>query len=155
MAWPASRTILFDRFTSLNRTALRLRAQVKEVRDKAVAGPVVRQTLLELQRYLDDGYDRFAAIGSLPQADRDALVAYARDQFNDPALDVVGEFVAMRDGALALRDWINANFPRDAVTGAVLTVTVDANGLATPLTFTVAQLAGFVVQADAFLATIS
>lgn len=155
MAWPASKTILFDRFTALNRTALRLRAQVKEVRDKAVLAPVTRQTLLELQRYLDDGYDRFAAIGSLPQADRDALVAYARDQFNDPALDVVAEFVAMRDGALSLRNWINTNFPRDAGTGAVLVATVDENGIATPLTFTVVQLAWFVTQADAFLATIA
>jgi len=66
----------------------------------------------------------------------------------------VSEYTAMRTEALALRDWIFTNIPRDPGTGAVLISTVDEGGNEVPLVVTSGQSATFRAQADAFIATI-
>lgn len=155
MAWPASKTTVRGMFDGINRAASQTRAQVHDVRTRSALGPVNRKLLLDLQRSVDRFVDTLDAASALPQAERDALIVFAQDQFNDAGLNVVAEFNAMRTAAIALRDWIYTNFPRDAGTGAVLVETVDANGDAVPLQFTSAQLAAFRTQADAFTSTIS
>jgi hypothetical protein len=82
------------------------------------------------------------------------MAQYARDQFNNPALDIAAEFSAMQAAADSLRGWIDANFPRHA-SGALLMETCAADGTRSNMTFTSAELAAFRTQADAFIATIS
>jgi hypothetical protein len=154
MAWPASKQTLADRFQKINRTAERIKFIVNDVRARSLAGPVERQELINLQRMLDEAIGYFNAAINLPQVDRDALIAHIRSQFGDDAMDVAAEFVAMRDSAVTLRNWVFTNFPRDAGSQAVLVTTVNQAGYETALTFTTAQLAGFRAQADVFVATI-
>lgn len=155
MAWPASKTTLRGYFDAINRAAAQTKAQVHDVRSRSALGPVNRRMLIDLQKRVDQFIDVLDAAIALPQADRDALIAFTQEQFGDATLDVVAEFNAMHSAAVTLRDWIHTNFPRDAGTGAVLVETVSQEGETVALQFTSAQLANFRTQADAFTATIS
>lgn len=149
MAFPASQQTLADALAAVSRTATSIRQRTVVVRNASAAGPIARQLVVDLQRALADAVAAWDA-----QASRPGLAAYAQQQFNDPTLDVAAEFGAMRAAAVKLRDWIHANFPRDAATGAVLVRTYDVNGVPTELTFPSAVLAEFRTRCDTFLATI-
>jgi len=82
------------------------------------------------------------------------LAEYAKTQYDDAALDIAAEYTAMRDAAIALRDWIHTNMPADAGSGAVLLESLNADGSLSPLTVSSAASAGFRTEADAFIATI-
>ncbi len=149
MAWPASQQTIADAFDLSNREALRIKGRVQKIRDLSTAGPLGRQSLLDLQRALDISVSRWNQAAGVP-----GIQAYARDQFNDQTLNVPSEFTTMRNAATSLRDWINANFPRASGSNAVEVYTVGTDGVRTELTFSVAQLAAFRTEADLFTATI-
>ena len=150
MAWPASQKTLRDALDSTNNVANRVKSEVLALRNLSAAGPVVRNRFRALQLSLDRAIDTWDENAALP-----GIVAYARAQFDLPLLDVPAEFNTMRAGAVALRDWIHANYSTDTPgSGADLSHTTDAEGNKVDLTFSSAQLAGFRVEADAFLATI-
>lgn len=150
MAYPAMTTTLRDGLDALNRTASRLKSAVVSLANESQTVPIDRLRLVDLQRQLSEGLDRWAQVAALA-----GLSAYAQEQFGDPGLNVAAEYTAMRDAATALRDWINANFPRDPSTQAVLIYTMDSGGRLTSLQFTSAQLATFRTHAATFAATIS
>lgn len=154
MAWPLSKATLELRFGLINTEIRHIKSVTQRARDLSVAGPVERRLLLELQRSLNSSVVALDAAAALPQAERNALIAYAQDQFGDATLDVAAEFTALRNAANSLRAWIHTNFPRDAASGAVLVYTVAENGDETHLTFTTEQLATFRTQADTLLALI-
>lgn len=67
------------------------------------------------------------------------LRQYAREQKDEPTLDIKSDLLLMQQAAMVLRDWVNANIPVD---DADLTLISDA------------QRAEFRIQAEAFIATI-
>lgn len=150
MAWPASSQNLAEGFALVNATANKLKQRVQALSTASGAGPTSRQQYLDLQRSLDEAITRWSQVGALP-----GIVEYARAQLDNPTLDVVAEFTTMRDAAIALRDWINTNFPRDATSQAVLVYAYNAAGIPTELTFTSGQTATFRAQANAFTATVA
>jgi hypothetical protein len=149
MAWPASVTTIRSAFDNVNAAANRCKALVQTARNQSAAGPINRSNVVSIIKELDRAIGIWNAAVAIP-----GMSAYARDQFANQAIDVAAEFTAMTAAAATLRDWIFANFPKDAVSGAALLSSIDAAGNETPLTFTTAQLATFRTNADTFTATI-
>lgn len=149
MAFPASLNILQREFDQALNTALALKQNAQGIRNASAAGPVTRAAVLELWRQLGAALVIWNRAATTP-----GMAAYAKEQFNNPALEIGTEFSAMQAAADTLRDWLNTNFPRHA-SGALLLETADANGNRSNMTFTTAELASFRTQADAFIATIN
>ncbi len=80
------------------------------------------------------------------------LQAYARLQYDNPALD----FIANVNGAITacgeVLTWVNANFPKDA-NGYLLKDKIE-NGEIVARTFTAAAMAGLVTQIDTLIAAL-
>lgn len=150
MAWPASTTNLQNAFAITNKYALNLKSEAQRLSSDSSAGPVERYRLIDFQKNLDAAITAWAAASALS-----GITAFVRNEIGNPTLDVTVEFTTMRNAAIALRDWINTNFPRDATTQAVLEFTVAASGVRTALTFTSAQLATFRTHCSTFVATIA
>ena len=148
MTFPANTLSLATALSRATTHARRTKDSVTSLRNASAAGPTGRRIYLELQKQLDTAINEWATLMSIP-----GLAAYAQNEYG-AGLNIATEFVAMRNAAITLRDWINSNFPRDAGTGAVLIYTVNSNGDFTELTLTSAQTAGFRTQCDAYIATI-
>ncbi len=147
--FPAGTITTQEAWTSLCVSALRTRKRTKTLSDKSAVGDTGRTSYPRLQQQLDDALEKWAELVVVP-----GLEDYAKDQINLPQLNLGNEYVAMRDAAIILRDWIFANTARDPVSGADLEKITDQAGDPTELTYTTVQTAGFRVEADAFIATI-
>ncbi len=99
MAYPASQTAAADAFAQINRTAISVKAQATDLSTRSAAGPIPRHEVLELQRVCASAASRLQQLSTTP-----GLVAYAREQLDQPALDVAGEFAAMRSALIGLGD---------------------------------------------------
>ena len=149
MAYPASQQTLQDALEGIAREASRIKFMAQSLRSKSATSDTPRRDFTNFQKHVDSSIDRWQTLGSVP-----GLAAYAQEQYGDGSLDIVAEYMAMRNAAIALRDWIFSNIPRDAGSGAVLLEQIDQNGNIIDLTVTPAQSAGFRTEADAFIATI-
>lgn len=149
MAFPASGQLLADALRGARNLATRLKVASVDIRTRSAAGPINRQDVVIFMGALSDAISQWGAISALP-----GIGQYARDQLGNQSLDLAAEFSAMVGAAVALKDWIFANFPKDAG-GAWLLESVDANGVRVPLTFTAASLAQFRTNCSAFEATIA
>lgn len=150
MSIPISTVPLARAFNQSLGMGQQMRARVQQLRTASSLGPTERALYLTLQRELSEAMTLWASAAAMP-----GLVAYARAELGDGTLDLVAELIAARSAAQTLRDWIFTNFPREAGSGAVLTHTYSQEGVATPLTFSVAATAGFRAAADAFIAALA
>ena len=149
MAFPASTVSAEQAWDTIRRGAVRLSGTVTALRNASAAGDTEVPRYVQLHRLLVETIDEWDAVSSTP-----GLQAYARDQIDNQALDLAAEFTAMRNAAIALRDWIFTNLPTDSVTGAVAQYIVDAQSAVTSVTVSTAQTATFRTNADALLTTI-
>lgn len=150
MAFPGTNSTLATTWSDACAQAAGLKSLATVISTNSAAGPIPRQTIIDFLRALATGIVRWQSAAETP-----GIVAYAREQVDNPALDIVAEFNAMVNAAIALRDWIVANFPKDAASGAWLVATFGSDGRPTSLTFTTAQLAQFRTNVGTFTATIS
>lgn len=151
MAFPASTQRLSQALDGVSGAALRIKQQTQQLRTLSAAGPTDRRAYIALAQQLHATITAWAAAASLP-----GLPAYAQAQWGSDQIDVSAEFTAMRNAAVALRDWILSVFPKDAGTGAFLVSSYDAVTAAeTPLTFTAAKTATFRTHADALTGAIA
>ena len=150
MAYPASALSTAYAFERLNNSAKSLRDGVQALRDLAAVQDVARPRFIGLIGQLSSAVTLWDQLVATP-----GIATYAQEQLDDPTIDIVAEYTAMRAATLALRDWIYAALPVDATSGAVLEASVDVNGVRTPLYFTVLQLAEFVTTADSYLLTVT
>jgi hypothetical protein len=149
MAFPASQARLESTLAQVMGTAFKVKGAAVRLRADTSAGPVARSRFVGLMTDLERSVATWDALASTP-----GLAAYAKTQFDDPALDIAAEFTAMRAAAVTLRDWIFNNLPKDAGSGAVLLYTLETDGTLSDLTVSTAATAGFRAAADAFIATI-
>ena len=149
MSYPASIKRLDDALSATDATALSVKAETQGLRNRSAAGAVERTAFLSLIRRIDGAIDIWDQTAALP-----GIIAFARDQKGDQGLDLSAEFSAMRAAAVDLQDWLFAVFPKDVGTGAWLVEEYSAEGIATALTFSTAQLSGFLTRADTLTATI-
>jgi len=146
---PCSTVIRGRAWEDISQRALRLRATATKLRDDSAVGETGRTRYSTLQKSLDDAVEFWDARSGTPR-----LEAYVRQEIDDNTIDLIASYTQMKTAALALRDWIFANIPKDATTGAQLLWAVDVAGDTTELTFTIQQAADFRTEATAFIATI-
>jgi hypothetical protein len=143
MPFPATKlpSVALD---DIQKIAVRLRTQVKSLRDASALADTNRAGYVELQRLITNAIVQWDAVTGTP-----GLSQYAKDQFNDQTLDIVVEYQVMRAAAVTLRDWIYNNIPTQGT--AVLLQSLGADGTLTSLTFTVAQTVQFRIEADTLI----
>jgi hypothetical protein len=150
MAFPASQNTLAQALSLASTLGTKLKSQTQLLRAASAAGPTGRMAYITLQARLHEAITTWATLASTP-----GIGAYAQEQYGNGTLDIAAEFTAMRNAAITLRDWIGANFPKDATSGAWLVHSYDTtSAVPTELTFTSAVTAQFRTNADAFTATV-
>lgn len=149
MAFPASLSTLNDALRTAMRTAASLKTYSISARDQMaavnVSGNLITDNLLQNFKAAIEQWESAAALPGIGQ--------FAKDQFDDPALDIGAEFTAMVNAAKAVRDWVVANFPKDAG-GKMSYRTLNLDGSISVDAFTPGQTTGLRTQLDAFIATV-
>jgi hypothetical protein len=125
-----------------------IRSRSVSVRDRGQAGTLLAYEVIQLAQTIADSIDLFANAAALP-----GIVQYAQAQISDPNIDIVAEFTAMNNSAIATRNWIISNFPQDG-SGYLLFYKFDANGRILNRTLTTGQVAALVPILDALIATV-
>lgn len=104
--------------------------------------------IIEVLKKLNEYNTDFSDFSSVP-----GIAQYAKDQQDDQAYNVVGEFNAMVTAVVSARDWIVVNMPDDGT--YLLGHTIELDGSVTPRPFTSGQLSGLVTELDAVIATVA
>jgi len=151
MAFPSnSKFSLSYRWEAVKNVAGTLKNKCNAI---AIAGTLSRKQVLDFGNYLADcvlSFDNLTA-----NAVADGLVAYAQQQENDPGLDVVANYSAMRSAIVSAQDWLVANFPRDAANNLVVFANFDANKRYSDIALTTQERTAFQSQVSSIAATIA
>lgn len=151
MAYPTSRlrAVVARAFTNADSTAIRLRSMAGGLDGQLAAGPVTATVILDdLLAEL-----RSSRVVLIASRDTSGVLAYAREQFDDPTIDLPTEFTALIAAIDAVITWIVDNFPTG--TGGFLErYQIAADGTLTDRSFTSAQTAGLRTQLQALFAAI-
>lgn len=149
MAFPSSNTDdLKSAWEAVRNAAGNVKRDSTRVSTDSAAGNVPAALIVRYVEALASANDDFARYTAVP-----GLVAYVREQINDPAIDIVAEYQTMLAQINAVRGWIIANFPKDAG-GFLLYHSFGADGRIVQRTLTPAQTAGLRTQLAALIATI-
>lgn len=147
MAFPSTADPLSRALLDVQNTARQLKTYAQSVKDATAAGPVSANLVIEFYLTLVAAKAKFAAAAAVT-----GLAQYAKDQFNNQALDIVAEFNAMVAAVNSCGTWINSNVPKDG-SGYLLKDKLTASGVDVR-TFSSAATAGLRTQIDSLLATI-
>lgn len=146
MGFPASTLTLQKAWEDFQSQALKAKTLSQNLRDESLAGDTARVRYYDLSQSLNDILARWVWL----LANTTGLQAYARQQVENDTLDLNAEYITMRNAVTSLRNWIIANIPSDAGSGAALLRLPDG----TDIMVTTAQSAGFRTEADAVIASI-
>lgn len=133
---------------AIRSAATNVKAASVGLRNASLAGDVEGDRIVRYVALLADANDALARYTTVP-----GLVAYVREQINDPLIDIVAEYNTMLTQINATRTWIINNFPKDG-SDYLLYHTFAATGRITPRMFSTAALAGLRTQLDLLIATI-
>jgi len=153
MAYPLNIRRLSTALDIIENELWAIYASVNKLRTLAIAGDTARPLFIGLQSKITKSISSID--GVLAAVDVPSLIAFAQEQYADTNLDIATEFTSAKTAAIALRDWIYNNFPKEITTSAVLENTLTQDGDRVPLVFNAAQRAAFVAKCDTFLLTIA
>lgn len=148
MAFPASTDPLADALIDVRRTAESLKARCITARDQMASDSVSSNVILRLADVLRKAIDTFNGAAGVS-----GITDYARNQYDDPSLNIVAEFNAMLTACEGARDWIVTNFPQH--NGFLLAQSIAADGTVSQRMFTPTQTATFRTQLDNVIASIA
>ena len=149
MAFPSSNSDdLASAWSAIRNAAFVVKREAERLSVDSAAGNVEAVRVLQFTAMLSDQNDKFARYTLVP-----GLVAYVREQISDPAIDIVAEYNAMLTQINATKNWIAANFPKDA-SGYLLYHQLGADSRIVQRTLAPAQTAGLRTQLTALIATI-
>lgn len=157
MAYPASTKTLQQWVADVDRQATVLRSQAEAQSARSAAGTL---TMDDVRRFFDllvQSAVLFNSAAAVP-----GIGAYLNDEKQGGVANPVGEFNAMRAQVVGTLDWLRANVPGGAFTGAdgaqtyKLAFTFPASNTdpAVPLRYTAAQTAGYRTALAALVATV-
>lgn len=129
--------------------AAQIKSAASAIAASSQSGPVSGLQIANFAGFLASQNTALTACAAVPE-----IVAYAEAQINNPTFDIAGSFTAMQNAVVATVQWITTNFPKDT-SNFLQFITFDVNGNLVYSTFSVAQLAGFVTQLNALIATIN
>lgn len=150
MAFPSnsgSKVALELAWSSLMGHAGRVKRRAQSLRDASLASTKASLILGTMDDLLTTR-DAMQELASVP-----GLEAYAREQVNTPALNLVGDFTAMVANINAVRDWIVSNIPKDAG-NYILIQTIAASGARVDREFSGVSLGGLRTVLDTLIASI-
>lgn len=148
MAFPASQQTLADGLASIGREALNIKRYAQQVVAFSAVNVSSANAVLEVMGRLKSTIEAWDAAAAVP-----GIVDYAREQYDDPNLDIVSEYQAMRSAAVTARDFIIGAFPKS--NGFILKDTLTADGGITVRQFSSADLAPLRTHLNALIATIA
>lgn len=134
MAFKASNVVPQDAYQVVKRAAVQLKINLQSQKAQLASSGADYQFLQDIYLTLTRANNQFNTLKTTP-----GLAAYAKDQENDPAYDVVAEFTAMQNAIGACTAWMDANVPTS------VTAKSPANwdgGVIISNTFTAGQTAG-------------
>ena len=147
MAFPSTNTNdCATAWSVIRSTAGLMKSQAQAM---ASALTITRRAVLDFGNGLADNLATFNACVGVP-----GLPAYAREQADNPNLDIQAEFQAMRAQLVATQDWIVANFPRDGA-GNLAVYAFDGNKRFADVNLTALQATAFKNQLNALIATVA
>ena len=147
MAYPASVSIAAETVRTVDMLMLDLKALCTLARAESQAGTLFSSRIFQLLDRLADCEAVFTAARAVPN-----IGSYVQAQKGNASLDVVAEFNAVLAAITNVKDWITANFPKDA-NGFLLAQTFSGT-LRVDRTFTVGSTATLRTQLDALIAVI-
>lgn len=148
MAFPGnSVTSLAGKWSSIKDASGRIKDQCTLLN---AASSITRRRGLEFQNFLADSLASLDALTA--GAGSNGLLAYAQAQENNPSLDLVATYNAMRTQLVAAQDWMVANFPN--TTGELRVYSFDGNKRYADINLTAPQLSAFKTQLTNLAATI-
>lgn len=124
--------------------------RIKDVGGQLTAATsVTRKSALDYQNFLADSLAALNTWSATP-----GLLAYAQNEENNPTLDLVAEYTAMKNSIVALQDWLVTNFPKDA-SGNLAVYSFDVNKRFADINLTAGQLTAYKSQVNTLVATIN
>ena len=144
--FPASgKTTLANAWNMITGTASNVR---KHATSLTLASSISRMACLDLANSLSSYLATLDTYAATP-----GLATYAKNELNDPAIDIAAEFMVMRVQIVATQDWIVANFPKDASNN--LPVYAFSGTMYVDVMLTAPEMAAFKTQLGALIATIN
>lgn len=131
---------------SVDSTALSIKLYCQSRVAEMAAGDTTSSAIFQDYQRLAVADAAFANAQTVP-----GIVAYVRDEKDDQTLDVVAEFLAMRNAIAAARLWIENNFPS---TGGYLQAFEFSGGEIVDRTFAPGMTATYRTELNALIATI-
>lgn len=154
MAYPATTKTLGDWLTELDKVTAAVLTMAQDNRSLSASGALTVDRVLRFYDYLKLAHVLFTTVASVP-----GIVGYVQTEKEQPGMDVVAEFLAMRTQVESTIGWIQANLPQADFGGNSYALAVrlpaDFTTPATPLTFTAAQTAPYRTVLNALIATIT
>lgn len=137
----------FEAWSSVKQMIRACKQQAVSVKAASEAGPISSESVLRLSTICADTDAQIVIGAAVP-----GIVAYVRDQLDNPTLDVAAEFSAVRTALTDLIGWVVANFPAQA--GYLQAIQIQASGRYTWRTLTTVQTAGLRTEIDALVAAL-
>jgi len=149
MAFPSNSTVsLAGRWAQIKAVSGILKDQCTQL---IAAASITRSRALFLLNILAD---RLAELdNATANAANNGLLSYAQAQENNPSLDLVATYSAMKTQLIALQDWLVANFPRDA-NGDAAVFAINGGKRYAEIPLTAGQLSAFKAQLTSLSTTI-
>lgn len=131
-----SRLTLDRSLEELTRIAAGLKSLSASFRARLAAEITPRVEVHEFAGALAAHRARMQALASTP-----GLAAFAQQQYDDPELDIIAEYLAMIGALDAVIQNIVTSAPTASPSGALIEATMDVHGIRTPLGYTPSQTA--------------
>ncbi len=151
MAFPSTggQAMLAAALQEAQQAAASVKGEAQSLHDQsAVAPEVTALDIIDTFSSLKTRLDRLNALAATA-----GMSDYARDQFDDPALDIGVEFSAMTAAIQSFLDWVDDNIVK-SVSGHIEERLIEANDTITAKTYTISQTTGMRSELNALIATI-
>lgn len=148
MAFPTSTQTKADALAAVIRTAKNIKTYAQNQKAFLANNSASSNAVLGVMFEIRSAMEKWNQAKTVP-----GIGDYAKDQLNDPSLDIAAEFTNMVNAAQGVIDWIDNNFPKDA-NGYLLSRKI-VNASIEFRQFTPAQTQGLRDQLDILIATIA
>lgn len=142
-------TTLEDAWSSAMGHAGRIKRKAQSLHTSTLSS-CTATLILNVVRDILSARDALAQLAGTP-----GLEAYARDQIEDPTLNLAVEYNAMIAAINAVRDWVFVNIPKEAVTGYLLIETLTTELVRVDREFSSVSLGGLRTVLDTLIASIN
>ena len=149
MAFKASNDVPADAYRRVKGAAVQLKLNCQSFNTQLAASGATYPYLRDIYLTLTRADNQFNALKVTP-----GLAAYAKDQENDQAYDVVAEFTTMQTALQAVLSWMETNVPVTNRNVPAVTDWGNESTIQIADTFTPAQTNGLQTVLSALIATI-